>query len=60
MDEELVIFADSVRRFAETRLGPDRLKSWREARMVPREAWSGFRSKSDMAGPEAISGMKPC
>lgn len=39
MDEEIVMFDDSVRRFVADRLPADRLATWREAGIVPREAW---------------------
>jgi acyl-CoA dehydrogenase len=39
MDEELVMFDDSVARLLADRYPPDRLARWREAGVVEREAW---------------------
>ncbi|MEL7751417.1 MULTISPECIES: acyl-CoA dehydrogenase family protein [Citromicrobium] len=39
-DEEIVMFDEAVRRFAQDELTPENLAQWREARMVSREAWA--------------------
>ncbi|MFV0644288.1 MAG: acyl-CoA dehydrogenase family protein [Sphingomonadaceae bacterium] len=39
MDDELVMFDDSVRRFIADKLPPERLDQWREEGIVPRAAW---------------------
>lgn len=39
MDDELVMFDDSVARFLNDRMSPERLSAWREAGMVDRAAW---------------------
>lgn len=38
-DEEIVMFDEAVRRFAQDELTPENLAQWREAGMVSREAW---------------------
>ncbi|WP_176590587.1 MULTISPECIES: acyl-CoA dehydrogenase family protein [Sphingobium] len=40
MDDEIVMFDDSVRRYVEDKLAPERLAQWREDGIVPRAAWS--------------------
>jgi len=38
-DEELRLFEDSVERFLDEHAAPEKVAKWREAGMVPREAW---------------------
>lgn len=40
MDDELVMFDDSVARFVGDRVTPERLARWRDAGVVEREAWT--------------------
>ncbi|HEY8604190.1 acyl-CoA dehydrogenase family protein [Tsuneonella suprasediminis] len=39
-DEEIVMFDEAVRRFAQDELTPENLAQWREAGMVSRDAWA--------------------
>ena len=44
MDDELVMFDDSVRRFVGDKLDPERLATWRSDGIVPRAAWNEMAS----------------
>jgi len=44
MDEELVMFDDSVRRLAEDQFTQQKLEDWREAGIVPRSVWEDMAS----------------
>jgi acyl-CoA dehydrogenase len=39
MDDEIVMFEDSVRKLMSDKLPPERLSQWREGGIVPREGW---------------------
>lgn len=48
-DEEIVMFDEAVGRFVQKELTPDRLASWREAGMVPKDIWEKC-SKAGLLG----------